>query len=103
MDHDDTDPSHEGHREQDFRTQVEELREFLDDRDSGVQIIQQGIETTIMTKLDREDLVVYLERLTEAVKSHLNSTEQGDIVYAQQIDLPSGDSVWGAILSEPVF
>lgn len=81
----------------------EALRTFLDDMDTSVHIIQQGAATWILTKMDRDALVDYLNRLTEELVGKIDSDDGDDLVLMKEVKLPTGDRLWGVILREPVF
>lgn len=78
------------------------MDEFLEDMNTSVHIIQQGMKTIVLTKLDRDMLVDYLERLAQEIGSRLDTDDQSDMVQAKEIQ-QGADSVWAAQLVEDVF
>jgi hypothetical protein len=81
----------------------EGFTEFIEGQES-VRIVQSGMETVIWTKLDREGLHDFLTSLAGGVARGIgDDTYTEDMEYAEQTDLPSGDSIWAAVLKLPVF
>lgn len=73
------------------------LDEFLEDIATSVHVIQQGMKTIVLTKLDRDMLVDYLRRLADTLAEKIDTDDQSDIVQAKQV-MQGEDSVWAAQL-----
>lgn len=81
----------------------EALAAFLDEGETTTHLIQSGMSATILTKLDRQDLVEYLRRLAERLQANMDTREDDDILYVERRELPTGDSVTAAVLRVEVF
>jgi hypothetical protein len=79
-----------------------DFRAFLAD-DTTTHIMQQGMTTTVLTKLGREALVEYLDRLRTEIASRLDSDDLTDIVEGDAVDLPTGDKVFAVHMQVRVF
>lgn len=80
-----------------------DFQDFLDDMGTSTHIMQQGDHTVILTKLGREALVEYLDRLRTEIASRLDSDDLTDIVQGTAIELPTGDRVYAVHMQVRVF
>lgn len=80
-----------------------DMQAFLDDMNTSVHLMQMESATTILSKLSREDLVDYLHRVIGRMQEHEDEGSATDLIDAQVVVLPTGDSVQAFMIRVEVF
>jgi hypothetical protein len=89
----------------DDKTPEEACKAFLQEMGTSVHLMQQGFDTTILTTLNRAELVAYLNNVcAELIKGFgvSGNAENTDIVHIESETTPDGSTRIAAILKVEV-